>query len=67
MKTKEIPKIEEKMNENMDKIVDTLVNAAKARFLDALKEGEVEGQNGKGRDAALFVLRIHSALNSFVS
>ena len=43
---KESNKKEEEKNEKMDKLVDVVVDAAKARVLEALREGEQQDESG---------------------
>ena len=55
---KEMTQKEEK-NEKMDELVDIVVNAAKARVLEALREGEGKDEMGKdveGKEDALIGL-----------
>ena len=52
-------KKEEGKNEKMDKLVDIVVDAAKARVLEALKEGEQRDESGndiEGKETALIGL-----------
>ena len=56
---KEITQKEEEKNEKMDELVDIVVDAAKARVLEALREGEEQDEMGKdveGKEDALIGL-----------
>ena len=56
---KEMTQKEEEKNEKMDKLVDIVVDAAKARVLEALREGEEQDEMGKdveGKEDALIGL-----------
>ena len=55
----EITQKEEEKNEKMDELVDIVVDAAKARVLEALREGEEQDEMGKdveGKEDALIGL-----------
>ena len=56
---KEMTQKEEEKNEKMDELVDIVVDAAKARVLEALREGEEQDEMGKdveGKEDALIGL-----------
>ena len=56
---KEITQKEQEKNEKMDELVDIVVDAAKARVLEALREGEKKDEMGKdveGKEDALIGL-----------
>ena len=56
---KESNKKEEEKNEKMDELVDVVVDAAKARVLEALREGEQWDESGddvEGKETALIGL-----------
>ena len=56
---KEMTQKEEEKNEKMDELVDIVVDAAKARVLEALREGEEKDEMGKdveGKEDALIGL-----------
>ena len=56
---KEITQKEEEKNEKMDELVNIVVDAAKARVLEALREGEEQDEMGKdveGKEDALIGL-----------
>ena len=55
----EMTQKEEEKNEKMDELVDIVVDAAKARVLEALREGEEKDEMGKdveGKEDALIGL-----------
>ena len=55
----EMTQKEEEKNEKMDELVDIVVDAAKARVLEALREGEEQDEMGKdvdGKEDALIGL-----------
>ena len=55
----EMTQKEEEKNEMMDELVDIVVDAAKARVLEALREGEEQDEKGKdveGKEDALIGL-----------
>ena len=55
----EITQKEEEKNEKMDELVDIVVDAAKARVLEALREGEEQDEMGKdveGKEDVLVLL-----------
>ena len=55
----EMTQKEEEKNEKMDELVDIVVDAAKARVLEALREGEGKDEMGKdveGKEDALIGL-----------
>ena len=55
----ESDKKEEETNEKMDELVDVVVDAAKARVLEALREGEQRDESGndiEGKETALIGL-----------
>ena len=56
---KEMTQKEEEKTEKMDELVDIVVDAAKARVLEALREGEEQDEMGKdveGKEDALIGL-----------
>ena len=56
---KEMTQKEEEKNEKMDELVNIVVDAAKARVLEALREGEEKDEMGKdvdGKEDALIGL-----------
>ena len=56
---KKSDKKEEETNEKMDELVDVVVDAAKARVLEALREGEQRDESGndiEGKETALIGL-----------
>ena len=56
---KEMTQKEEEKNEKMDELVNIVVDAAKARVLEALREGEEQDEMGKdveGKEDALIGL-----------